>query len=151
MQELQAEGQKVREEAKKLTEEVLTSDQKKRIKQIQVQMQGVRAFANADIVKELNISDDQKTKIKEITDEYAKASRELGGGRPMVGGQRPTAEQLAESRKKRTELSDKTIEKIAAELTAEQKKIWADMIGEKVDTSKFTPALGGRPMTRVDN
>ncbi len=143
MQEIQAEMTKVRDEVKKVTEDVLTSDQKKRIKQLEVQMMGLRAFTNEEVVKELKISDEQKTKIKEVSDEANKDLRAAGGGfqRPQPG-QQPDPEKLAESRKKRTEITDKAMEKISATLSDDQKKTWTELTGPKADTSKFT-AVGG--------
>jgi Spy/CpxP family protein refolding chaperone len=149
MTELRTETTKVQEEVKKVTEDTLTSEQKKRIKQIEIQAMGLRAFSNEEVVKELKITDEQKTKIKEVVDANQKELRDagLGFGRPM-GGQQPDAEKLAADRKKRAEMTEKAMEKVSATLTEEQKKTWTEMTGPKFDTSKLTAGagFGGRPM-----
>ena len=80
MAELFAAFAKEREATNKEYEAVLTADQKARVKQIDRQLAGVRAFGNADMVADLKLEDGQKTKIKGIVDTYGKDSAELGGG-----------------------------------------------------------------------
>ena len=154
MQEFQKEATALTEEIKKATDGVLTADQKKRYKQIEIQAMGMRAFANADVLKDLKITDDQKTAIKEVTEgmatEVAALRKELGmpaqgGGRPM-GGTPPDAEKVAEFAKKAKPLADAAMEKAVKALSADQQKQWTEMNGVKFDTSKLTV----RPM-RVSN
>lgn len=149
MQEIQKEATALATEAKETVEKALTADQKKRIKQIDVQRMGMGAFANEDVVKELKITDEQKEKVKAVTDEYNKESRDLRteyglGGRPM-GGQRPDADKMAEYTKKAEALTAETMEKLMKEMTAEQQKMWKDMTGEPFDVSKLRPQMR-RPM-----
>ena len=144
MTEVRAEMTKVNDEVTKVVTDALDDTQKKRLKQIEVQQMALRAFANADVVKELALTDDQKAKVKTITDDLAK---EVGGGRPQPGTQ-PDATALAEARKKRTEATDKAMTKVAAELTDDQKKAWKGLTGEKFDLTKLN-AFGGRaPMPK---
>lgn len=148
MQEVQQEATKLAEDAKAATDKAFTDDQKKRVKQINVQRMGLAAFANEEVAKELKITDDQKTKLKTVTDDYQKASgdlrREYGiGGRPM-GGERPSEEKMAEYTKKAKALTDETMEKARKELTDDQKKAWKEMVGEPFDVSKLQPQR--RPM-----
>jgi len=146
MQEILKEMMTVTEEVKKATDDVLTADQKKRFKQIEIQAMGVRAFSNADVVKALTISDDQKKALKEVADatqkEIADLRKELGlpaqGGRPMPGATQPDAETLkkfADQSKPKTEAA---LDKSVKALSADQQKQWTEMIGTKIDTSKFT-------------
>src|SRR5207244_79029 len=74
------EGEELNAEIKKVVEATLTPDQLKRLKEIDRQALGVRAFTNEEVIAELKLSDDQKTKVKGIAEEYAKDVRELGGG-----------------------------------------------------------------------
>ena len=144
MAELTKERTALTEEVKKVTDEVLTSDQKKRFKQIQIQAMGLRAFSDADVVKELKITDDQKKALKEIADastkETADLRKELGlpaqGGRPMGGGNAtpPDAEKLAEFTKKSAPIRAAAIEKSVKALDADQQKQWTEMVGAKFDT-----------------
>lgn len=147
MQELQKEATALNEEIKKATDGVLTADQKKRYKQIEIQAMGMRAFTYAEVVSELKITDDQKTAMKEVTDgmatEVAALRKELGlpaqgGGRPMAGDTPPDAEKMAEFAKKAKPLADAAMEKSVKSLSADQQKKWTEMIGVKFDTSKLT-------------
>jgi len=155
MQEIQTESTKLTEEAKTATDKAFTDDQKKRLKQIEVQQLGMRAFTNDDVVKTLKITDDQKTKLKTVTDEYTKASTDLrteygmGGGRGAGGGggnggARPDAAKMAEYQKKAATLTSESMEKAKKELTDDQKKAFADLTGAAFDLTK----LQARPMRR---
>lgn len=155
MQEVTKEMTTINEEIKKVSDEVMTTDQKKRFKQIQIQAMGLRAFSDADVVKELKITDEEKKTLKEINDAYTKERGELakelgvpvpggmgGGGRPMGGGTPPDAEKMAEFAKKSKPMTDAAMEKSVKAMTADQQKQWTEMIGMIVDTTKFT----ARPM-----
>ena len=151
MAEFTKEMTAVNEEVKKATDEVLTADQKKRFKQIQIQAMGMQAFASADVVKELKITDDQKKALKEVVDasrkETADLRKELGlpeqGGRPMPNATPPDAEKLAEFAKKSAPLRAAAMEKSVKALDEAQQKQWTEMIGAKFDVAKLIPA---RPM-----
>ncbi len=140
LQELMTEGTKLAEEAKTATDKAFTDDQKKRVKQIDVQRMGFAAFANEDVVKAMKFTDDQKAKMKTAGEEYAKARGDLqkeyglGGG----GGARPDADKMAEYTKKNTALSTETMDKAKKELTDDQKKAWAELTGAAFDVAKLT-------------
>jgi len=143
MQELQKERQKLTEDAKTATDKAFTDDQKKRVKQIDVQRMGIRAFANEDVVKALKLTDDQKAKLKTVTEGYTKAATDLRG-EYFQQGQFPDADKMAEFQKKSAALMAETIEKAKKELTDDQKKTWKEQVGETFDVSK----LQFRPMRR---
>src|SRR5262249_38519459 len=63
---------KLNEENMKAASDTLNADQIKRLKQIQVQQDGLRAFSDADVQKALNLKDDQKDKIKTISEDARK-------------------------------------------------------------------------------
>jgi Spy/CpxP family protein refolding chaperone len=146
--ELFAENQKGREkmdeEIKKVVEATLTPEQLKRLKQIDLQAKGIRAFSNEDIAKELKITDAQSSKIKGILEEYAKDSKDLGfGGGGGGGGKNFDKEKAAENAKKREKLTKAAMADIDETLTADQKKQWKDMTGEPFDVSKLRQGFGG--------
>jgi Spy/CpxP family protein refolding chaperone len=132
MQELNKEGEKV-------VQDVLKPDQAKRLHQIVLQQQGARAFADPKVAKELNLTEDQTKKIKDIQDDSRKQMQELfqGGG----GGDRQ------EAAKKMAELNKATSEKAMNVLTAEQKTKWKEMTGEpfKGQLQPFGGGRGGAP------
>ena len=150
MQEMLKEMTAFNDEVKTKVDKSLDDKQKKRMKQIEVQMMGMGAFSNEEVVKSLKITDDQKTKFKTVADDFAKErgdlQKEYGmGGRPMQGAARPDPEKVAEYTKKLKTLTGDSFAKAAKELTADQSKNWKEMVGETFDVSKLTQ---GRPMRR---
>jgi Spy/CpxP family protein refolding chaperone len=121
----------------KSVSDILNADQKKRLKQIQIQAEGLQAFSDADIVKALSLTDDQKTKIKEISEDVAKQMQELRSG----GGGRGNFEKMAEIRKD-------SMEKATKLLTDDQKKTWKDLTGDPFQF-QFGGRRGGGNQTRT--
>lgn len=126
-------------------EKVLKPEQVKRLKQIHFSNRGIGLFSDAEYAKALKVTDDQKTKAKEIQTELNKDLRELGGGRPGGGG-RPMAPSK-ETLEKMATLRKEAKEKAMALLTDDQKKVYKDMAGEpfevKQEAGRF--GQGGRP------
>jgi len=136
------ERQAMQDEVKKVIDETLTAAQKARVKQIEVQAAGPAAFTAEENVKTLNLTDAQKTKIKEITDEYTKTSREarrelFTGG----GGGGVNAEKQAEVNTKVDKMSAAAMKQIEEALTDDQKKTWKTVIGEPFDVTKLRPTF----------
>src|SRR3954471_24530766 len=88
---MQKDGAKLAEETKKLLDEPLTADQKKRLKQIGIQMMSTTVFSDPDgktafgqpypesqkatmkeVADALKLTDSQKSKIKDIVTEHGK-------------------------------------------------------------------------------
>ncbi len=123
--------------AKEITskvEAVLTPEQKKRLKEIQIQSQGTRALTSEEVVKALNITEEQKKKIEEIRE----ANRPQFGRGGQGGGERPSFERFQEQQKE-------TEAKIMEVLTAEQKTSFEAMKGKKFDMPRPTFGGGNRP------
>ncbi|HEY2838992.1 MAG TPA: hypothetical protein VGJ26_07580, partial [Pirellulales bacterium] len=81
-EERRAKMQELNKHAESFAKEVLTPEQNKRIQQIVIQTAGLRAFAMENVAKELKLTDEQKEKIKTLSDDLQKDVRELfqGGG-----------------------------------------------------------------------
>jgi outer membrane protein assembly factor BamE (lipoprotein component of BamABCDE complex) len=144
LQELQKSAEALAADVKKAGEKGFTDEQKKRIKQIDVQRMGLAAFTNEDVQKELKVTDDQKKTLKETADAYQKATRDL---RTEIAGEtrgRLDPEKQAELTKKTTALTEETMEKVMKAMTDDQKKAWKELTGEKFDVAK----LQVRPMRR---
>ncbi len=107
------------EETDKAIGKVLDDKQMKRLRQIGLQQQGTFAFQNPEIQSKLKLKDDQKEKIKTISEESGQKMRDL-----FQGGFNE------ETQKKMAELRKDWMEKINGVLTAEQKKTWKEMTGE---------------------
>ena len=141
---------KLAEETKAAVGTVLNAEQTKRIGQIDYQMMGMAAYSNAEVQKKMSFTDDQKEKVKATVEAYQKDREELNKDMPPRS-QQPSDEdkkKRADVTKKIAALSKEAQDKIVESLTADQKKTWTDIIGEKIDVSKFMPQFGGRrPMT----
>ncbi len=130
-------------ETKKAVIGVLKQQQATRLDQIGYQMMGVRAFTNEDVQKQLKVTDEQKEKIKSLTEEYTKDVTELNKTRPMVqrgGGEQSEEDmkKMADFRKKTDGLRKEAEDKADELMTDEQRKMWKDMQGEKFDMAKLT-------------
>lgn len=117
----------------KEVEKILKPEQMARLKQISRQQGGPAAYLKPDNVKDLDLKDEQKTKIKEISTELDKDRAELfsGGG---MGGFRLSPE----TREKLNTLTKEATEKATAVLTDAQKSKWKELTGEP-----FAVQLGG--------
>jgi Spy/CpxP family protein refolding chaperone len=145
--EIQKERTALNDEIKKVVAETLTPDQTKRLKQIERQAMGVRAFTDENVAADLKLTDDQKSKVKGIVEEYGKDVRELGGfgGGGGKGGFKKgdfDKEKLAENQKKREKLAKAAIADVEDVLTADQRKQWKEMTGAAFDTSKLRQGFG---------
>lgn len=143
LQALFAAGQKETEANQKLIEETLTAEQKARIKQIERQLAGVRAFTQDEVVADLKLDDTQKTKVKGIVDEYVKDSQGLGGFGGFGGKGGFDKEKAAEAQKKREKLTKGALADIDEVLNDAQRKTWKDLTGPEFDRSKLQFGGGG--------
>jgi hypothetical protein len=109
-------------------EQILKPDQIKRLKQISRQQNVLASLTDDDVVKELKIEDEQKTKLKKIShdlqEDLGELQRAAGGG--GMGGFRVSPE----TREKMTALRKEATEKGVNVLTAEQKEKWKGLTGE---------------------
>jgi len=139
---------KLNDETKVAVEGVLKPDQAKRLKQITYQIQGPAAFEDKEVQTALKFTDEQKEKVKAIVDEFNKDRMEIMRSGFQPGGDREEMQKRREENmKKVAALTKETDEKVGEKLTDEQKKLWKDMIGEKVDVAKIM-AGNQRPMRR---
>jgi hypothetical protein len=109
---------KMAAESQKALDGVLKPEQSKRLKQIEMQMRGL---ADADAQKALNLSDEQKTKLKQINEDIAKERREII---------KTAKDNPKEAQEKLAKLRDTTREKQMKLLSSEQQKQWKDLTGE---------------------
>lgn len=100
----------------KALSDVLDESQVKRLKQISLQQKDYAAFVEADVKKELKITDDQAKKIKAAMDKQAQEQAEL-----FKEGFNPERNQ---------EIAAAAKEAAHGVLTAAQKTAWTKMVGE---------------------
>jgi Spy/CpxP family protein refolding chaperone len=127
--------------AEKFVKESLTADQQKRFKQIRVQVLGLPAFADEEVQTALKFTDEQKTKIKTLVDDYNKDVRELMPQRGQGGGGGGGNANFQEIAQKREALTKTYTEKAQALLTAEQKTAWKDYIGAEFKLQPRRPPM----------
>ncbi len=126
----------------------LTSAQKKRMQEINIQISGTRALLQDDVANELGLSESQKEKISEAS---RAAFQGLFGGRGgNNGGKRPNFEEL---RKKFTEAREKADKEVLSVLTKSQQAKFEKMKGKPIDREKVRPqgGPGRRPTPKRPN
>ena len=129
----------VKESEKGLTE-LLTKPQSKRLDEIALQLMGVRALSDTEVVKKLKLTSDQKKGVedafKAADDDRRKMFEEIRSGGGGRNGFEAMREKFDEARKKGDA-------KVIAVLTADQKKQFDEMKGKpfEVDHSTATSLI----------
>jgi len=137
---------KTQDETKAFMKEALTEEQNKRLNQISLQnslkTMPAMAFANEDTAKALKITDEQKEKIKAVSEQMGKDMAELRPER----GQQPSAD----AQKKMEALRKEANEKIMEALTEDQHKTLKELQGKTFEGKIELPG-GGRPRRPAGN
>ena len=113
----------------KATAGVLKPEQVKRLKQIEVQAAGLNAFSKEDVQTALKLTDAQKQDVKTAVDDMQKDVQDLFKD---AQGDR---EKMADALKKVQGLRTDAMAGIVKGLSADQKKTWNDLTGEKFDVA----------------
>jgi hypothetical protein len=113
-------GREMNASTLKAAGEFLKAEQITRLKEISHQVRGAQAFADPEVAKKLNLTDDQKKDIETINTESMQEMRTIF--------QENQDDQEART-KKMTELRTKTLEKVVAKLNDEQQKTWKGLLG----------------------
>jgi hypothetical protein len=128
--ELEAFFQKSDEFRKKMSEAktraivaILKPAQRERLRQIEVQQLGIKAFTDPEVQTQLKLTEDQKKDMKAV---FAKLVKDIDAALTGVGGDQ---KKYAAARKKVDALIREIQEKMVAKLTDEQKKTWKKMVG----------------------
>lgn len=166
--EMGKETSKITAEVRKMLDTELTTEQKTRLKQIDVQVMGINAFADPDakmgtgmfsfgfsdsqkaVIKDvadtLKLTDAQKTKIKGLIEEYTKdraaIQKDIFGETKGKGGFNKgmfDQEKQKDFQTKSTKLTTEVMGKIAETLDDTQKTAWKGLVGDAFDTSKLRP------------
>ena len=125
--------EKVPEAVQKALADVLNEQQLKRLRQIDLQDRGYRAFADAKVQAQLKISDEQKENIKTILEDSRKEQAELFKG---------AKDDFKGAIEKAAAMTKETNEKVQGVLTADQRKLWKSMLGEEFKFEQ-TGGFGG--------
>ncbi|WP_339909474.1 Spy/CpxP family protein refolding chaperone [Symmachiella dynata] len=125
-------------EAKKMLAGVLDEQQMKRLNQIKIQVEGVRALSDDEVAAKLEITDEQQGKIEAAEEANREKMREAMQGRR---GRRDSGDREA-AMKKMEELRKSAESSVLEILTKEQRDQFAAMQGKKFDMPQ--PRFGGR-------
>jgi hypothetical protein len=117
----------------------LKPEQFKRLKELELQRRGNRAFTDAKIQKALKITDEQKEQIDTVLKDAAKEMQEMFAAARSGG-----PEGFQEARKKMETMNKETTKKIQDVLTADQKKLWKAMLGKPFKFEQPRFGRGGR-------
>lgn len=122
----------------KALKEVLDDKQHKRLRQIQLQLQGVRAYTDAEVQQQLKMTAEQKENIKTLLEEQAREQAEIFKEAKGAGGFQGIQEKIQG-------LQKDTNTKVNSVLTADQRKAFRQMTGEefKLETKGFG-GFGGK-------
>ncbi len=120
--------------------QILKPEQRQRLKQLRLQRDGAMAIADPEVASNLQLSGEQREKIKSITDDMRKEFGEL----------RQSGAPPEEMRQKMGELRKSTNDKIMEVLTEEQKAKWKEMQGAPFK-GDFRPAGPRRGGTKKDD
>ena len=135
---------KVNDKFQPKLDKILEAAQRDRLKQIQIQADGSRAYQNADVVDALKISKEQQDKLAAISKEFGDKQRELFTRGGQGGGARPSPEEIEKGQKQRQELSDARDKQLAEVLTADQKSAFEKLKGKPfADLDKLRQGFGG--------
>jgi len=147
MEKFQQEAEKRAPEVEKQIAEILDKAQFKRLKQLEVQRQGVDALRRPDIVQALGLTEEQQKQIKEALEDRDKKREELGeqmramfegGFRQMSQEEREKArEKMQEAREKGRTIQSEAQKKAMGVLTDEQKARMPNLMGEPFEFRRF--------------
>lgn len=136
-QAMMGQFQKMQEDIDKKVEAVLNDEQKARITQIKVQLQGARALMDTKIQSELKLSVDQKKKIADLQSKQQQAMQEV---MRRVQDQEIMREDVGPLMEKNNKIMDEELMKI---LNDDQKKAFVDMKGPEFKADPNQGRRGG--------
>jgi hypothetical protein len=128
-------------ENKKVLAEVLKPEQASRLKQIELQLEGLRALTNKEVALALKLTDDQKSQVKKLFDGIATATSMaappgLTGPEGLDAANKAFGEAWNKAFKAATE-------KIPSLLTPEQRRRWEGMTGAPFQLEPVVAPKGG--------
>lgn len=124
---------------------LLKPEQVARLKQIAIQIHGPGAFATPEVAEKLKLTDEQKTKQRELMTQMGKDIQEAYKEMTKDGGKIDPEKWTA----KVQDHQKKLLADITKELTAEQVAAWKELVGPKFDVEKFQKNSFRRPPIKV--
>jgi hypothetical protein len=118
---------KVDNETRKAAAEILKPEQARRLKQIELQIQGLYALRSEEVAKDLKLTDDQKDKIKGVFAKYQKDGTELA--KELPEGISFDSKALHAYLKKAHKLAKSALADMEKVLTDDQCRKWQELTG----------------------
>ena len=103
-----------------------SAEQSKRFDQISLQAHGLRAFAHRTVAEKLKLTNDQKSKVREIVE----ATRGSFAG---AFNKDASEQERTDARNKRAVAQKENMTKVQALLTEDQKQAWKELTGEPIE------------------
>lgn len=108
----------LKQENEQFLKENLTPEQRKRLDQITLQVVGLLWLSRPEIARELNLTDEQRQKAKELREQTRKEARDLF-----------RTSDRQERRAKYAKLHEETHKKLNELLTEDQRAKWKELVG----------------------
>jgi Spy/CpxP family protein refolding chaperone len=119
----------------KKLDEILTPRQGKRLKEIILQSQGSMALLDPDVMKTIEISEDQQKQMNELRDIFQKKMREFAVMRVQSPGPATYPDNAAEMKEKMLKARKALDDTMLQVLTPEQREKFEKMQGAKIELS----------------
>lgn len=149
MEELRKQMETRAQELQKEVEGILLPHQIKRLKEIRIQMMGLRALEDTEVAKALGITDAQKEKLAAVREEAMQAMRgsmeDFRGLRDLPEDQR--REKMNQMREKMQKARQEVEAKVLGVLSDEQKKTFEEIKGKafEINWGEMRRPGGERP------
>ena len=104
-------------------QQILSAEQFKRFKQIDLQVQAPMSITRPDVVERLDLSEEQMQKIHEL-------HQEMRPPMPPQGQERPSREQMEKMHEQMMAKREELLRKVLNVLTPEQRQTWDAMTGK---------------------
>jgi len=135
------------EKVKKQLLEILSPEQLARLKQLRLQLQGLGAFTDPEVASTIQLTEEQRAKLRQLREEMQQKTREIWGSLRELSREERAAKQ-GELREKVRQLHEEMMKKALDLLTPEQREKFEKLLGEKADLGElfpFMPFRGDRP------
>jgi hypothetical protein len=129
---------------------VLTASQLGRLGQIHTQVQGVSVFLRPEVREHLGITPAQLSAMRPVIDEARRQTDTLmRSAGAQLGGRTPTPRQMDAMARNARRIQQGATARVMAELSAEQQKLWKDMVGEPFELRWGTARTGAAAPDKI--
>lgn len=127
-------SKKVNSELRKAIETALEPGQLKRLGQIELQQQGLRALENKEVALALKLTVEQKGRVKALIEDLESKLRKTMPSLGTFGRDRAgLAKAVEKAKEEQVKLFREAVDMIPSLLTPDQRKTWEDLTGERFE------------------